>query len=61
MEKALGIRVVRHITKKPAGDAAALEKHFRWSSYSRASVTDMASNLDNADAVKLLLVTCCYV
>lgn len=28
MEKALGIRVVRHITKKPAGDAAALEKHF---------------------------------
>ena len=29
MEKALGIRVVRHITKKPAGDAADLEKHFR--------------------------------
>lgn len=28
MEKALGIRVVRHITKKPAGDAADLEKHF---------------------------------
>ncbi len=29
MEKALGIRVVRHITKKPAGDAVDLEKHFR--------------------------------
>lgn len=31
MEKALGIRVVRHITKKPAGDAVDLEKHFRCS------------------------------
>ena len=30
MEKALGIRVVRHITKKPAGDAVDLEKHFRY-------------------------------
>ena len=29
MEKALGIPVVRHITKKPAGDAVDLEKHFR--------------------------------
>lgn len=29
MEKALGIRVVRHITKKPAGDAVDLERHFR--------------------------------
>ncbi|DBA75186.1 hypothetical protein WJX77_000248 [Trebouxia sp. C0004] len=28
MEKALGIRVVRHITKKPAGDAVDLEQHF---------------------------------
>jgi hypothetical protein len=32
MEKALGIRVVRHITKKPAGDAVDLEKHFRLAS-----------------------------
>lgn len=32
MEKALGIPVVRHITKKPAGDAVDLEKHFRLAS-----------------------------
>lgn len=33
MEKALGIPVVRHITKKPAGDALDLEKHFRSAAY----------------------------
>lgn len=38
MEKALGIPVVRHITKKPAGDAVDLEKHFR----SAAQLTSVA-------------------
>ena len=38
MEKALGIPVVRHITKKPAGDAVDLENHFRLASV-RACLT----------------------
>ena len=38
MEKALGIRVVRHITKKPAGDAVDLEKHFRYCCFCGPSI-----------------------
>jgi hypothetical protein len=32
LEAALGIPVLRHTEKKPAGEAGTLEKHFGWGS-----------------------------
>ena len=59
MEKALGIRVVRHITKKPAGDAVDLEKHFRCCPHPCFYFPCCASEL-----VCLLVLTCrqtCFI
>ena len=66
MEKALGIRVVRHITKKPAGDAADLEKHFRLTCQLVALCSSMSCflsrcDLSSAKSCLLQLIVCACV